>query len=137
MPHSHQFCVSPADGNPVIAVWNSDQAVNINLLRWVVATRMEYALRTGHCTIDDFHPNDCGGTTVYYLDARGPAITDDTLHALVGSDAGDMIAAIMTIQVTLVSEGSDPIRDTRVAEPVPDHASAAQARFQQIWEQIH
>ncbi len=137
MSHSHQFCVSPAHGKPVMAVWDSNHAVHINLVRLVVATRMDYALRTGHCTIDDFHPSDCGGTTVYHLDARGPAITDDTLHALVGGDASEMIAAIMTIQVTLVAEGSDPIRDTRVAEPVPNHASAAQARFQQIWEQIH
>ncbi len=137
MPHSHQFCVSPADGNPVMAVWDSDHAVHISLVRWVVATRMEYALRTGHCTIADFHPSNCGGTTIYHLDARGPAITDDTLHALVGSDAGEMIAAIMTIEAVLVAEGSEPIRDTRVAEPVPNHASAAQARFQQIWEQIH
>ncbi len=137
MPHSHQFCVSPADGNPVMAVWDSDHDVNISLLRWVVATRMEYALRTGHCTVDDFLPSDCGGTTIYHLDARGPEITDDRLFALVGGSASEIIAAIMTIEVTLVAEGRDPIQDTRIAEPVPDHASDAHARFQQIWEQIH
>ncbi len=136
MSHSHQFCVSPVDGNPVMAVWNSDHAVNINLLRWVVATRMEYSLRTGHCTVDHFDPHDCGGTTIYHVDARGPTIANDTLYAIVGGSASEMIAALMTIEVTLVSEGRDPIRDTRVAEPVPNHASAAQARFQQIWEQI-
>ena len=137
MPHSHQFCVSPADGNPVIAVWNSDQAVNINLLRWVIATRMEYALRTGHCTVADFDPHDCGGTTIYYLDARASAIANDTLYAIVGGSASEMIAALMTIEVIIVAERSDPIRDTRVAEPVPNHADAAHARFQQIWEKIH
>ncbi len=135
--HSHQFCVSAADGNPVMAVWNSDLAVNINLLRWVVATRMEYSLRSGHCTVDHFDPHDCGGTTIYHLDARGPEITDDRLFALVGGSASEIIAAIMTIEVTLVAEGRDPILDTRVAEPAPNHASSAHARFQQIWEQIH
>ena len=134
MSHSYQFCVGPAHGKPVMAVWNSDHTVHIDLVRWVVATRMEYALRTGHCTINYFHPRDCGGTTVYHLDARGHAITDDTLHALVGGDAGEMIAVIMTIEVMLVAEGSDPIRDTRVAEPVPNHAAAAHARFQQTSE---
>ncbi len=137
MPHSHQFCVSSADGNPVMAVWNADHAVQIDLVRWVVATRMEYALRTGHCTVDDFNPSDCGGTAIYHLDARGPSITDDTLHALVGSSAGEMIAAIMKIEVILVVGGRDPITDTRVAEPTPDHADAAHARFQQVWEQMH
>lgn len=135
--HSHQFCVSPADGHPVMAVWDSDHGVHINLVRWVVATRMEYALRTGQCTVDDFDPHACGGTTIYHLDARVPAITDDALYRLVGSDAGEMIAAIMTIQVMLVAERSDPIRDTRIAEPAPNHASDAHARFQQIWQQIH
>ena len=64
--HSHQFCVRPADGNPVVAVWTSDYAVHIDLVRWVVATRMEYALRAGHCTIGDFHASDCGGTPIYH-----------------------------------------------------------------------
>lgn len=120
-----------------MAVWDSDHAVNSNLLRWVVATRMEYALRTGRCTVGDYDPNDCGGTAIYHLDARGPAITDDTLYSLVGGSASEMIAVIMTIQVVLVAEGSDPIQDTRIAEPAPNHASDAQARFQQIWQQIH
>lgn len=120
-----------------MAVWNSDHAVSINLLRWVVATRMEISLRTGHCTVDHFDPHDCGGTIIYHLDARGPTIANDTLYAIVGGSASEMIAALMTIEVTLVSEGSDPIQDTRVAEPVPNHASVAQARFQQVWEHIH
>lgn len=33
--------------------------------------------------------------------------------------------------------GRDPITDTRVTEPTPDHADAAHARFQQVWEQMH
>ena len=137
MSHSHQFCVRPADGNPVIALWASDHAVHIDLVRWVVATRMEYALRAGHCTIDDYDPHGCNGTPFYHLDARGPAITDDTLHALVWSGAREMIAAIMTIGVVQVREGSDPILDTRIAEPITDHASDAHAELQRIWKQIH
>ena len=137
MSHSHQFCVSPAHGNPVMAVWDSNHVVHIDLVRWVVATRMEYALRTGHCTVDDFDPHGCGGTPIYHLDARVPAITDDALYRLVGGSASEMIAALMTIEVVLVSEGRDPIRDTRVAEPVPNHASSAHAKLKRIWEQIH
>ncbi len=136
MSHSHQFCVRTVDGNQVVAVWDSNHVVHIDLVRWVVATRMAYALRAGPCTIDDFHPGDCGGRPIYHLDARGSAITEDTLHAMVGDSVNEMIAAIMTIGVVQVAEGSDPIRDTRVAEPVPDHASAAHAELQRIWEQI-
>ena len=132
-----QFCVRPANGNPVVAVWASDYVIHIDLVRWSVATRLEYALRTGHCTVDDHDPRGCGGTPIYHLDARGSAITYDTLQELVGNSCGEMIAAIMTIEVVQVAKGSDPIWDTRVAEPVPDHASAAHAELQRIWEEIH
>ena len=136
MSHSHRFCVGRTDGNPVMAVWNSDHTVHIDLVRWVVATRMEYALRTGHCTVDDHDPRGCGGMPIYHLDARGSAITYETLRELAGTSCGEMIAAIMTIQVVQVAKGSDPTWDTRVAEPVPDHASAAHAELKKIWERI-
>lgn len=132
----HQFCVRPTDGSTVIAVWASDSAIHIDLVRWLVATRLEYALRTGHCTVDDHDPRGCGGTPIYHLDARGSAITYETLRELAGTSCGEMIAAIMTIQVVQVAKGSDPTWDTRVAEPVPDHASAAHAALKKIWERI-
>jgi len=118
-------------------VWASDCAIHIDLVRWLVATRLEYALRTGHCTIDDHDPRGCGGMPIYHLDARGSAITYETLGELVENSNGEMIAALMTIEVVQVAKGSDPVWDRRVAEPVPEHASTARAELKKIWERIH
>ncbi len=124
-------------GPAVIAVWNGDKPLEPDLVKWIVATRMAYSLRDQHCAVIEYSANLCGGTAIYHMDGRAAALTEDILKKMARGPSEETMAAVMSIEVVIVREGSAPIVDTRRASPGEGHHEAAQAALEDIVSQLH